>query len=219
MRRPRAAPFEQPSLVPMADMLTNTVGIMLFILIFAALSTSGAVALKHLPRERSTDAKAIFMYCSGGRLARIDADALMRRIEKPLGDPTYATATAWAKRYSTQKIQTDDLDVSGEASAVYDENPFQSSVRLNKAIIAHIRKDRGDDVDAIHEGRSELQALIGTENNRDEFFFFLVDPDSIAIFRAARDRVAKAGFNVGWSSLGPGEPARIGNGGRQAKVS
>lgn len=220
MSRRRDASFESPSLVPMADMLTNTVGIMLFILIFASLSAGGVVISKHLPREKPTRAIAIWMYCSGGRIVRFDADTLAKQLQKNLGEPTYNTASDWARKYSAQTLETDDLQVSGAATADYNENFFQSSVRINKSVAVRRKANRGDDEHAVATPGSAFQTLLALKDNKADFFFFFVDPDSISLFRAARDQAAQKGFGVGWTPLGPGEPARValsGNG-RQATI-
>ncbi len=115
MKRRRAELFEQPSLVPMADMVTNTVGIMLFILIFVSLSAGGAVVARHVPREKHTDATVVWMLCSGGRIVQFDAAELGRQMEKPLGRPSFDTARQWAREYSAQKLETSTLEVSGKS--------------------------------------------------------------------------------------------------------
>ena len=118
MKRRRLQQFEQPSLVPMADMVTNTVGIMLFILIFVSLSAGGVVVAKHLPREKHTDARVVWMLCSGGRMVQFDAATLGKQLAQPLGAPSFETAEEWARMYSTRTLETDSLDVSGRAEAV-----------------------------------------------------------------------------------------------------
>ena len=56
MIRRRVRPqFHEPSLVPMADMLTNTVGVVLFILIFTVLTAGAAVVINELASRRETD--------------------------------------------------------------------------------------------------------------------------------------------------------------------
>ena len=53
------------------------------------------------------------------------------------------------------------------------------------------------------------------------FIFFLIQPDSIDAFTAAREIAVKQGFDVGRAPLGPSEPVRIvlgGGGGRRPTV-
>ena len=68
---------------------------------------------------------------------------------------------------------------------------------------------KGDTQESVRRSGSEFQKLLAAEDKKTQFFYFFVDPRSIAVFRAAREEAAKAGFAVGWDPLGSDEPARI----------
>jgi hypothetical protein len=195
----------------MADMVTNTVGIMLFILIFVSLSAGGVMVARRLPRERHTEANAIWMYCSGGRVIQFDPSALGKQLMKPLGEPSLTNAGEWARRYSAQKLETDDLVVSGEAVA---------GRNITALVEVRGKAHRGDDQVAVKTPGSAFQRLLAEKSRTADFFFFFVAPDSIAVYRAARDQAAQSGFSVGWTPLALGEPARISlsGGGREATI-
>jgi hypothetical protein len=217
VKRRRGEQFEQPSLVPLADMVTNTVGIMLFILIFVALSAGGAMISRHLPRERRTNAQAVWLFCSGGHLSGFDPEALRLRIEEPLGPATLDNARDWARAFSGRRIETRELIVAGDAKALDLDN---GSVRLAKYLLIRHKPAGGDDEAALRNAGSAFQKLLAQKSKTGNFFFLFVEPDSIALFRAARDQIAAAGFQVGWSPLGVGEPARISlsGSGREATI-
>jgi hypothetical protein len=220
MKRRRAELFEQPSLVPMADMVTNTVGIMLFILIFVSLSAGGAVVARHVPREKHTDAKVVWMVCSGGRIVQFDAADLGRQLEKPLGQPSFYTAREWARGYSAQKLETDTLEVSGKADAEFTNDSSGRTALIRKYVLVRPRPNQGEDAIAIRSPGSAFQKLLAVKNKAGDFFFFFVSPDSIPLFRAARDRATQSGFEAGWSPLGPGEAVKISlsGSGREATI-
>lgn len=52
--RPRSQ-FRQPTLVPLADMLTNTVGIVIFILVFIVLAAGGAASSNSRESAKETE--------------------------------------------------------------------------------------------------------------------------------------------------------------------
>lgn len=218
MSRRRLAIIDQPSLVPLADMLTNTVGIMLFILIFVSLSAGGAVISRRLPIEHPTKKIPVWILCSGGKLVRFDPTALQRDLEKGLGEPSFSTAENWATKFSSRKVETDDVQASGAADTEYSSNFFQQSVRIKKSIAVRRKASRGDDEAAVKDRGSHFQLLLAEKDKKANFFFFFVEPDSIKLFRAARDQAVKAGFDIGWDPLGNGEPARFGSGGKEATV-
>lgn len=217
MKRRRAEQFEQPSLVPLADMVTNTVGIMLFILIFVSLSAGGAVISRHLPREQRTNALPVWLICSGGHLSSFDPEALRAPMEEPLGPATLRNARNWARAFSAQRIETPELIVRGDAKAL---DLKDGGVRLAKYLLIRHKPAGGDDEAGLGNPGSAFQKLLLEKSKTGNFFFLFVEPDSIALFRAARDRIAAAGFHVGWSPLGPDEPARISlsGSGREATI-
>jgi hypothetical protein len=219
MRHRRHSDLQQPSLVPMADMLTNTVGIMLFVLILASLSAGAAVTFKRLPIERPTRKVPAVLFCSGGRMVHIDPAALQGQIEEGLPQPTFSTADEWARQYSARTAQTGDALVSGQASAEHSSGFFQQSVSIAKSIAVRRKADRGDDEQAVVSGKSAFHLLLSRSDRQRSFFFFVVDPDCIHLFRAARDRAVAAGFDTGWTPVGAGEPARFGPGGRAMDVN
>lgn len=217
MKRRRAEQFEQPSLVPLADMVTNTVGIMLFILIFVSLSAGGVVISRHLPRERSTNAQPVWLFCSGGHIAPFDPPTLDEQMEQPIGKPTFSNLRDWARAFSAQRMETSELMVTGDAKAIDLDN---GGVRLAKYLLVRHKPSAGDDEAAIRNPVSAFQKLLAAKSKTADFFFLFVEPDSIALFRTARDQIAAAGFHVGWSPLGTGEPARISlsGSGREATI-
>jgi hypothetical protein len=220
MRRRRAELFEQPSLVPMADMVTNTVGIMLFILIFVSLSAGGVVVSRHLPRERATEAQAVWLYCLGNRIVSFDPAELGKQLEAPLGDPSFSTANEWAHAYSARKLVTGTLKIYGQANVQYTNEATGRGARISKSVIILPRANQGEDLAAIRRPDSDFRHLLAEKNKTSDFFFFFVSPDSIPVFRAARDQATLAGFSVGWSPRAVNEPARISlsGSGTQARI-
>ncbi len=213
MKRRRTEQFEQPSLVPMADMVTNTVGIMLFILIFVSLSAGGVVVARHVPREKHTEARAVWIYCSGGRIAYFDAEGLGKQMADRSGDPSATNAGLWAMRYSNQRIQTDVVEAAGDAF-------LESGGHLSKSVLIRRRSNRGEDEAAIKNPDSAFQKLLAEKSRSANFFYFFVDPNSIHVFLAAREQATQAGFNAGWTPLDVDAPARISlsGGGREANI-
>jgi hypothetical protein len=159
----------------MADMVTNTVGIMLFILIFVSLSAGGTVIAKHLPHEHRTKAKVLWLFCSQGRVIQFDP----------------------FKLYDAHVSQTEAFSLSTQTTTD------------SKLLFVRLKPNHGDDEPAIKVHDSAFQTLLRKKNGADSFLFFFVTPDSIALFREARDEATHAGFGVGWSPLAPGEAAPL----------
>lgn len=220
MKRRRPQPFEQPSLVPMADMLTNTVGVMLFILIFTTLGAGGALIAKRLPREKKTDADSMYVLCVGGRLVKFDFREIAEGFIKPLGKPSYDTARAWARRFSEHRFETEGILASGEAEANFSEGFLQSRVTFDAALSLEPKPGAGEDIHAAVQPDSQYVQWLAGRNPRRYFVYFFVRPDSVALFQKARDVAASRGFGVGWAPLGSDEKMRFSltGGGRSAVI-
>ena len=143
--------------------------------------------------------------------------ALRQRMEAPLGQATLRNARDWARAFSAQRMETPELSVRGDAKALDVDG---GGVRLAKYLLIRHKPAGGDDEAALRNPGSAFQKLLAEKNKTDDFFFLFVEPDSIALCRAARDQIAAAGFHVGWSPLGTGEPARISlsGSGREATI-
>src|SRR5262249_16767429 len=129
--------FHEPSLVPLADMLTNTVGIMVFILIFTVLTAGGAVVVKRLPMERTSDAKPVHFVCAKGRIRPLNEEALVDDFMAPLGKPrSYGELTRWLVKFNAREVADRYFKGKGEGEASSDETPFgQPRVSLALALV------------------------------------------------------------------------------------
>ena len=196
MIRRRARPqFHEPSLVPMADMLTNTVGVVLFILIFTVLTAGAAVVTRRLPMERSTKATAVTFLCASGRIISMaDLDAPIKEFLRPLlkdGKPVDDFVT----RFQSRRLETDYLiltgDVQGEVAILVQPKPGSS-------------ESSADLADSISKFRTILAGL----DPREKYARFLIYPSGVTAFRSARDIASSGTFGTGWDLFGASEPIR-----------
>jgi len=209
MSRKKQIGFEQPSLVPLADMLTNTVGIMLFILIFITLGAGGAMIARRLPRERPTKAHACYVLCVEGRVVGFRFAPLLEQFVAPLGRPSGSDLEMWVRAFNARKTETASLVISGEASV--DTGPF-GLVRpesFEVTLDIQVKPGRGESLDTIGQPASDYRQWLGTLDPKADFVFFMIQPDSLAVFRAARDEAVIRGFDFGWSPQRAREPARF----------
>ena len=203
MKRRRLPEFEQPSLVPLADMLTNTVGIMLFILIFTTLGAGGAVIAKRLPKEKETDAHSLYVVCAGGKVVPFDSAEIVEGFMKPLGKPSFDTARAWAARFNERRFETADMIATGQAEANFTDLGFSSRVSFDVSLTLWPKPQAGEDIRALAEPDSRYLKWLSGRNPKEFFVFFFVRPDGVAIFQKARNEASARGFGAGWSPLGP----------------
>jgi hypothetical protein len=156
------------------------------------------------------------MYCSGGKMVNVDASKIEAQLRQGLGEFTFSNASDWARGYSSHSFETDKLKVTAHAEPEYSNNGFQQGVRLSRETSIQLKPNQGDDEASVLNPGSEFQKLLAAKDKKSDFFFFVVDPESMVLYRSARDQAVKAGFDVGWNPIAPGAPVVFGNNGRQA---
>ena len=197
--------FHEPSLVPLADMLTNTVGIVLFILIFTVLTAGGVMVAKRLPIEQTTDKDSLLVVCADGKMFPV-ADDLQIRSVKSLGELTRDSADSWLEKFKALKFEDNYFTVTG--SVVVTETPFGQHRDVVLDCIP--RSDRGENVARLKQGDSDYQLFLKSHPPEKWFVYYLLRPDSVAAFQAARDlAVSQYGYSVGWTPLSPEHPLRL----------
>ena len=200
MRRRAQATSNVSGLVPMADMLSNTVGIMLFILAFTVLQTGGVLIQKRLPMERSSDAEPVYFVCQHGRLVPLDGK-LTDKLLDGLGEPSYEKANEWISRFNSRQAEDEYVVVVPDGNAEFNRGAFSSSVRFVLSAEYKPKPNVGDTLDAIGDLSSQFHSHLQDLVKDEHFIYFFVYPDSIELFRQARN-YAKVQFGVG-SGWGP----------------
>ena len=201
MRRDRrGAAFEEPSLVPLADMLANTVGVMVFIFIFTVITAGGASVLKMLPLERPSDLGFLTVVCSGDRVLPLDQNALIEEFLRPLGQPTPETWEQWLEKLPQHRLQREDVDVSGEIGngLVFTFQP-------------HL--ERGENANILKRPRSRFRIFLKRFKPEERFIHFLVYPDGLHAFQEARAIALENRFATGWLPMETDGLIRFGKGG------
>lgn len=177
----------EPSLVPLADMLTNTVGIMLFILIFTVLASAGATVIRRFPIVHSTDKVAIMVICAHGKLYPVDIDKL--GAESYLEPARNENDRDQLRATLLRHVESKYIDMQGVIE------PGEFYVRFTP------RADRGEDASGIADKSGAFAALLSRNDPDKNFVFYLVTDDSIDAFLAARQLSQKVGFEYGWTPI------------------
>lgn len=197
MKRLRRRTQSELSLVPLADMLTNTVGIVLFILIFTVLAAGGAVVAKRLPLERSTDASAVHFMCDDGRIYPVDASLIKALLERT-GPIDGGKFQGWAKAFDGKQVKNDDIVVTGKAGLT--ELTSNGFTVHEPRVLATVTARPGGGERAVDATRpsSRLRATLASLDPNKSFAHFLVAPNGIAAFNVARAEAAKFRLQPGW---------------------
>ncbi|MGE0469697.1 MAG: hypothetical protein AB7L09_13040 [Nitrospira sp.] len=199
MRFIRRRSDQEPSLVPLADMLTNTVGILFFILVFTVLAAGGVVVPKRLPMEHATKAEPAHFVCAGNRLLPFDNVTLIKKLLDPLGQPrSFADVEPWIQRYNTRRVEDPFFVITGEGKTVYTGDSFSRQVRLVLRAKVEPKADSGTPVGDLRHPASVFQESINRLDPHKLFIHFIVKPDCLEPFTEARAIAIEKGFRTGW---------------------
>lgn len=217
MRQRSGTPLTNSSgLVPMADMLSNTVGIMLFILAFTVLQTGGVLIPKRLPMEQKTDERPLYYVCWEQRLMPLDTD-LSANLSEGLGKPTYNTVEEWVAKFNKARAEDQFFSVLPDGEARFKRGAFESSVRLVLSVEYTPKDNVGDTIETLDRGGSLFDKHLRSLPKNERFVYFFVYPGSIDLFRKAREYAeVRYGIGSGWGPVSVGKPIRfnLGGGGR-----
>lgn len=89
---------DNSGLIPFADLLSNSVGIIIFVLAFTVLQSAGGVVPMKLPIEHSEQGSSSVIYvCSNQRLLPLNTE-LTKSFFKGLPSLSYENAEQWIDR-------------------------------------------------------------------------------------------------------------------------
>lgn len=202
--------FSELSLVPLADMLTNTVGIILFILIFTVLTAGGVVVAKRLPIERSTKAEPLDFLCADGRLLPVD-QTLVDKFLEPLGKATsYYTANAWITNYNARRVEDECFVVQGDGKIQYYDSGFQRFAQFDLLLSYIPKPGKGETILELKQATSRFRKILREHQKENRFIHLFVRPDAIDVFQAARSvAVEEMTPSAGWMPLNSNAPVRF----------
>ena len=188
--RSKSESFEAPSLVPLADMLTNTVGIMMFILAFTVLTAGSAGITQTLPIEQETMKSYIVFVCHNNRVLLLDLNQLESQVQSKIGKPN--ADPAWGRSLEKISLETNGFGVRGEAELYGGEVLSKGTLHLTAL------PGNGEDASKIAAESSAFRKTLKTASAKGQFAFFLVYPDSIGVFGKAKELAKAAKFDIGW---------------------
>jgi len=206
------------SLVPLADMLTNTVGIMIFVMIFAVIVAQGTSIGKRLPMERkafipgtTTEKQAVLFVCSHNTVLPWRLDKLAERFMAGLGKPTAYDYEEWKAKVNSRRIEDDLYVVTARCEFAREDTWDGFTVQLVYFMFeVNLRPGvRGDGPDSVRNETSILRRELANMDHNREYICFLLDSDSLEVLGGAREVARQAGFDTGWTPEPTTWPVRV----------
>ena len=214
------------------DILTNTVGVLMFISLFVTLIATEADSIVQTPLASESKKVPRFFEIRENKIAYINDEKVGKEIEqitgnlpachrpKPPEDPDFFRSQNYAgqisdyrsclrsraQRITNFQTQTDYYDVrmlnASTFSLIYEPIP-------NK---------EGESKEELALPESEFLQVLDKLDPKKDYLAFIVRPDSFSGFRVAREQAWAKGFDVGWEPHKSERPIVFGSGGRAIGV-
>lgn len=204
-RRIRPAPRPAGNLDSFLDIMTNTVGVLVFVLLFVTLAAADATVLVRTPLRASTEKEPVFFEVVDGRVIHMETDEVNERVGafmKALPTINLYNYEYVLRRMETWSMSTDNYTV--------DLRGWSMRYRA--------RDGAGESAKVVKDTTSAYQRVLRAMDPEKEYLAFIVRPDGLEAFRAAREVATKRGFNSGWEPFTAEREISFGSGGREVGV-
>ncbi|NJK46890.1 hypothetical protein HC931_00520 [Candidatus Gracilibacteria bacterium] len=229
-RKVRKSTVPTQNLDSFLDILTNTVGVLMFISLFIALISVQASTLIRTPLASKTFKKPQFFEVTGNKVIYVDDASIDRQLailmtslpicERPnipqnIDVYFYQIYLEQVQEYETCTNQTLE---KLKKFKVETKNYTVRFVDLDAIMYEPRTSNTGESIKEISQVNSEYQMVLNKLNTQSEYLAFIVRQDSFSAFRAARQLAWKEGFDVGWEPQTKDTPIVFGSGGRAVGV-
>ena len=232
MRTRRYRKLNSPSqnLDSFLDILTNTVGVLMFISLFITVVAVESSTIVTTPLVSNTEKKPRFFEVRNNKISYIDDEEVDRQIailtknlpecsvpEIPqnLDNYTYQLYLNRIQEYEKCRGQTIQSFRRFKGETKHYKVKFYD---VDALIYEPLTPETGESYQTIAQTDSNFNEILENFDPNTDYLAFLVRPDSFSAFRAARKQAWKAGYNVGWEPLKQETPIVFGSNGRSVGV-
>ncbi|MBE9044245.1 hypothetical protein IQ255_07495 [Pleurocapsales cyanobacterium LEGE 10410] len=203
------------------DILTNTVGVLMFISLFVTLIATGSSPKTQVtiqtPLSSPTDKQSLWFEIEQNKISHLNLRQVREReLElsrnlpnciRPENDPSALDYFSRQNNY-----QSCLLSILGRQSN-FRTNTKNYAVRtVDRGVSLEFEPrspDTGETTSQIAAPDSDFQQVLSQFNPRQDYLVFVVRPDSFEAFRTARKQAWDAGYDVGWEPIAQDAPIRI----------
>jgi len=201
------------------DVLSCSVGVMLFIVIIAVIDARGTNILLYSPpllREPPENSHRILALCQGGKVRIMDVATALETLLGSTQQLNYADVPGFVDEANRKNVSDGNFNYK----LVFREEPYGEDNRrrvVSLRVEARPETD-GETTSELEDGPSAYErSLAGLDEERN-WLAFGVDTDSLEVFRKARSIALERGFSTGWDPVSiefPYEEVILGGGFKQ----
>jgi hypothetical protein len=204
-RRARPRPQAQ-NLDSFLDIMTNTVGVLVFVLLFVTLAAADATILVRTPLRAFTEKEPVFFEVVEGRVIHMETEVGSARVQ------AFMESLPRINWYNYEYV-LDRMDGFSTSTGNYVVD-FSGGMGVRY----RAREGVGESANVVKDTASAYQRVLKGMNPENEYAAFIVRPDGLEAFRAAREVATRRGFASGWEPFTAESEITFGSGGRQVGV-
>jgi len=191
----------------LTDILANTVGIVIFLMIFAVISARGSFYAKSFPMLQDTSKERVVVLCQANTLMIIRADIVIDQFLQPLYEfnqrssgRRYSAIPDLIDEFNERRMDDGVLEATGEAEMSSWSIGWSYYRKIDRitVIVQPLPGISGEYPEDIQNENSLFRRSLGVLDSNSQFLMFFVDTDSIDAFRAGRDIAQELGFDTNW---------------------
>lgn len=228
-RRRRKVSSPDQNLDSFLDILTNTVGVLMFISLFVTLIAVEADSIVQTPLVSKTEKTPRFFEIRDNQITYIDDEKVGQDIQEVIGNlPSCNRPDLGSDVNSSQYLtglNSYNACVNSRASRLINFRTTTDyyNVTMTNASTFSLRYDpiktkSGETEEQFVLPESQFNATLAQLDPQKDYLAFIVRPNSFSGFRAAREQAWAKGFDVGWEPHKPDLPIQFGSGGRAIGV-
>lgn len=198
----------QQNLDSFLDILTNTVGVLMFISLFITLVAVQSSTIVRTPLVKESEKQVHFFEVSGNRVIYLNTKSVNEQIGEFIKNlpictkPNYISGMFDSYLDEVQNYQSclenkvRELELFRAQTKYYEVELVDLESAAWKYNLKSINS--GEPSIQLNDTNSEYKNILSQLKSNEDYVAFLVRPDSFTAFRQAREIAWKAGFDVGW---------------------
>ena len=230
MARRRRSPYHslppQQNLDSFLDILTNTVGALMFMGLFITLVTVESAAIIRTPLVKTSNKQVHLFELRGEQVLAVDTQTVQAEVEQQLQAlPSCPRPQASAEDYGAylaefQTYQACLLQQSERLANLQVETADYQVTLVNIDNFAFQYNPKRDVASRppLQSPESAFAQRLQTLDPQRDYVAFIVRPDAFRTFRQARKLAQRQGVDIGWEPLAPETPLILGSEGRRIGV-
>ena len=215
------------------DILTNTVGVLMFISLFVTLIATGSNSKTKLviqtPLASATEKEPLWFEIKENRVTPLNKQKVDEEQYKLYGNLPYCVPPevsldgTLSGNQEYLRRQSDYISCRNSRigrlrnfqvqTKYYNVRTINGSLRFEPVLT-----EAGETEKQLREADSEFNQILANFNPNKQYLAFIVRPDSFTTFRAARKQAWDRGYQVGWEPHPEGMPIQFGERGRAVGI-